>query len=572
MIDFHSFLPEDPKEAQRIFNTLPAEQQLEIILRTRGKERIHTLFLSEHAQELVHRLPELEVFLTVKEVGEKDAMDLISITTPEQFQYLLDLDFWKKDQLNLEKALHWMEILIELGEEKVAQFIRSADPEFIALLLKKFLHVTTLEEEPLEGRERVPLFTLDQHYYIDFEGKGAREVFQPFLQILYRIDEESYRQLMEAMIRELESDLEETGYRLRNSRLADYGFPDFEEALEIYRFINPDSLIAGGSPLLAVQEETLQGSPTFYLSFQREGPFLSSLLSKINDPSVQNRLSYEMTALCNKAMVAEPLEQFDMDGMKRVTQKVFHYLNLGLQYLSKEEEEKALRVLRSVPMQKIFQSGVGTTLLLRKKAEELLKGSWFGGNRENLSFLDPPYRDRFEGILKRRPVLFREGFIEDFKALQDLQEIDRSIEIIKVVAETTGEKLHLHPDLLKGMDLTNCHPEEWKEITFSTIFLTSFANQVLHGTFRFEAIDRAHLKDLFSRIFERDAQGKGVMQMEIRSRVREWVDSIENDGQKAKHLMAFWDFCLDLLEEDYGRIPPGEEIDPRFVKGPLIRE
>jgi hypothetical protein len=374
------------------------------------------------------------------------------------------------------------------------------------------------------------------------------------------------------MIRELESDLEETGYRLRNSRLADYGFPDFEEALEIYRFINPDSLIAGGSPLLAVQEETLQGSPTFYLSFQREGPFLSSLLSKINDPSVQNRLSYEMTALCNKAMVAEPLEQFDMDGMKRVTQKVFHYLNLGLQYLSKEEEEKALRVLRSVPMQKIFQSGVGTTLLLRKKAEELLKGSWFGGNRENLSFLDPPYRDRFEGILKRRPVLFREGFIEDFKALQDLQEIDRSIEIIKVVAETTGEKLHLHPDLLKGMDLTNCHPEEWKEITFSTIFLTSFANQVLHGTFRFEAIDRAHLKDLFSRIFERDAQGKGVMQMEIRSRVREWVDSIENDGQKAKHLMAFWDFCLDLLEEDYGRIPPGEEIDPRFVKGPLIRE
>jgi len=27
MIDFHSFLPEDPKEAKRIFNTLPAEQQ-----------------------------------------------------------------------------------------------------------------------------------------------------------------------------------------------------------------------------------------------------------------------------------------------------------------------------------------------------------------------------------------------------------------------------------------------------------------------------------------------------------------------------------------------------------------
>jgi hypothetical protein len=572
MTDFHSFLPEDPKEAQRIFNALPAEQQLEIVLKTRGKERIHTLFLSEHAQELVHRLPELEVFLTVKEVGEKDAMDLISLTTPEQYQYLLDLDFWKKDQLDPEKALHWMEILIESGEEKVAQFIRSTDPEFIALLLKKFLHVTTLEEESLEGRERVPFFTLDQHYYIDFEGKGAREVFQPFLQVLYRIDEKGYRRLMEAMIRELESDLEETGYRLRNGRLADYGFPDFEEALEIYRFINPDSLSVGESLPLTGQKETPQGSPTFYLTFQREGPFLTSILSKIDDPSVQNRLSYEMTALCNKAIMAEPLDQFDMDGMKRVTQKVFHTLNLGLQYLSKEEEEKALRILRSVPVQKIFQSGVGATLLLRKKAEELLKGSWFEGNRENLSFLDAPYRDQFEGVLRRRPVLFREGLIEDFKAIQDLKEIDRSIEIIRAAAETTGERLHLHPDPLKGMDLTNCHPEEWKEITFSTIFLTSFANQIFHGIFRFETIGRAQLKDLFSGIFERDAQGKGVLKMEIRTGVREWVDSIETNGQKAQHLMAFWDFCLDLLEENYGRIPPGEETDPRFVKGLLIRE
>jgi hypothetical protein len=571
MIDFHSFLPEDPKEAQRIFNTLPVEQQLEIVLKTRGKERIHALFLSEHPEELVHRLPELEVFLTVKEVGEKDAMDLISLTTPEQFQYLLDLDFWKKDQLDPEKALHWMEILIESGEEKVAQFIRSADPEFIALLLKKFLHVMTLEEEPLEGRERVPLFTLDQHYYIDFEGKGAREVFQPFLQILYRTDEKGYRRLMEAMIWEQESNLEETGYRLRNSRLADYGFPDFEEALEIYRFVNPDSLTVGESPPLAVQEETQQGSPTFYLTFQKEGPFLSSILAKIDDASEQNRLSYEMTGLCNKAIMAEPLDQFDMDGMKRVTQKVFHTLNLGLQYLSKEEEEKALRILRSVPVQKIFQSGVGATLLLRKKAEELLKGSWFAGNRENLSVMDPPYRDQFEGVLKRRPVLYQEGSFEDFRDLQDLRKSERSLEIMKEIVQVAGERLHLHPDTLKSMDLMNCHPEEWKEITFSTIFLTSFANQVLYGTFRFEAIGQPRLKDLFLHIFERDAQGKGVMKMEIRSGVRKWVDSIENDGQKAQHLMAFWDFCFDLLEEDYGRIPPGEEIDPRFVKGLLIR-
>ena len=143
-------LPEDPKEVEKVFNSLPIKNQLDIVLQARGKERLHYLFLSENPEQLVEQLPELEVFLTLKEVGEKDSLDLISLTTPEQFQYLLDLDFWKRDQLDPEKILHWMEILLESSERKVTQFIHSTDSEFIALLLKKFLRITTLDGEHLE--------------------------------------------------------------------------------------------------------------------------------------------------------------------------------------------------------------------------------------------------------------------------------------------------------------------------------------------------------------------------------------------------------------------------------------
>ncbi|MBP1697751.1 MAG: hypothetical protein H6Q41_2939 [Deltaproteobacteria bacterium] len=116
MVDDHSVtLPEDPKEAQRVFNSLSVKNQLDLVLQARGKDRLHYIFLSEHPEPLVQQLPELEVFLTVKEAGEKDCLDLISLTTPEQFQFLLDLDFWKRDQLDPEKILHWMEILLESG-------------------------------------------------------------------------------------------------------------------------------------------------------------------------------------------------------------------------------------------------------------------------------------------------------------------------------------------------------------------------------------------------------------------------------------------------------------------------
>ncbi len=569
----HPVLPEDYKEAQKVFNSLAIKDQLDIVLRARGKERLHYLFLSENPEELVQGLPGLEVFLTAKEVGENDCIDLISLTTPDQFQFILDLDFWKKDQLEPEKVLHWMEILLESGEKKAVQFIHSADPEFIALLLKRFLHVITLEGEPVETRDRVPLFTLDQYYYIDFKGKGAREIFQPFLEIFYRVDGDGFRRLMDSLMVELELELEETNYHLRKNRLADYGFPDFEESLEIYRFINPDSLIVEKvTPQVRNREETGKVNPIFYLTFQNEGPFLSSMLSKIDDPQEQDRLKQEITSLCNKAIVAEAIELSNITAMERGVKKVYHTLNLGLQYLSKEDEIRALEILQFLPVQRLFQCGVSTTIRLRRKAESILKGPWFSNDQENLAFLDPPYFEKFEGILKRRPALYRDWGYEDFKNLQDLKEAGDFLESIEVIVSFLGKKTNVYPKKLKEMDLSGCYPEDWREINLSTIFLTSLANQILRGTFQFEAIEQSQVRDFLTRVFETDAQGKGVNKMEVKNGLREWLYSIEDEELRRQHLLAFRDFCLDLFEEEYGKVPAEERIDPRFVKGLLIRK
>lgn len=573
MIDYLSpVLPEDPKEAQKAFQSLSIQNQLELILRSRGKERLQILFHSENPEELVQFFPEQEVFLTIKEVGEKDCLDIISLTTPEQFQYLLDLEFWKRDQLDPEKVLHWMEILLESGEKRLAQFIRSADPEFIALILKRFIRVTTLEGEHTEKMDSLPLFTLDQFYFIDFKGMKAREVFEPFLKTFYRIDSEGYRSLMEGLICELESELEETGYRLRNGRLNDYGFSDFEEALDIYHFINPDSLMKKKRPLVTEAPEALKReSSTYYLTFHNEGPFFSAILSKMDDPGELDRLKQETTALCNKAIVAEAIDLSNFSGMERVVKKVYHYLNLGLQYLSGEEEKRAIEILGSLPIQKIFQCGVSLTLLLRRRAATILNGPWFGKDQENLVLLDLPHFEKMEGVLRKRPTFYRNGVSEDFKDLQDLKEMERFLDSIEGIVYFLGENLKVSPRFLKGMDWGDCHPEKWQEITLSTIFLTALANKILLGTFKFEPIEKARLGELFSRLLEKDDQGKKVVKREVRDGIREWFQSIEEDLRRRSHLLAFCDFCLNLFEEEFGKIPAGEEIDPKFVKGLLIR-
>ena len=58
--------------------------------------------------------------------------------------------------------------------------------------------------------------------------------------------------------------------------------------------------------------------------------------------------------------------------------------------------------------------------------------------------------------------------------------------------------------------------------------------------------------------------------MEIKKGLKSFLPSIEDDETKHQHRLAFCDFCLDLLEERYGKIPPEEEINPRFVKRLLI--
>jgi len=220
-------LPKDEEETERTFNDLPVQQQLNIVLRHHGNERLRHLFLSHQSKELVQRLPEIELFLMVKRSGERDALELVSLTSPEQFQYLLDLDFWNKDQLDPGMATQWMRTLLECGEEKVQEFIQSTDPEFIALLLKKFLHVIKFEGEPAELSALTSLFTLDQQYYVAFKKPEARPIFQRFLENLCHLDEELYARLMEAVIVEWELELEELNYSHRNGRLSDHGFPGF---------------------------------------------------------------------------------------------------------------------------------------------------------------------------------------------------------------------------------------------------------------------------------------------------------------------------------------------------------
>jgi hypothetical protein len=53
---------------------------------------------------------------------------------------------------------------------------------------------------------------------------------------------------------------------------------------------------------------------------------------------------------------------------------------------------------------------------------------------------------------------------------------------------------------------------------------------------------------------------------------KNWLLSTEADDITRQHLLAFKDFCFDLIEEKFGVIPPEEENGAGLIKGLLIEK
>ena len=189
------------------------------------------------------QIPETDLFLTVKELGIRESVELISLATPEQTIHLLDLDLWKKDQLNPEKIIVWLETLEACGEEKLKQLFDTLDSELVVALFQKLIRVVKVENPDDDFSEELDKdFTLDGYYYSQFLSEKNAPLITRLLKFLQADDPLYYQNLLEWIHLRLPLEEEETALQWRRGRLADHGFPDFYDALEIYRYLPPEQV------------------------------------------------------------------------------------------------------------------------------------------------------------------------------------------------------------------------------------------------------------------------------------------------------------------------------------------
>jgi hypothetical protein len=229
---------------------------------------------------------------------------------------------------------------------------------------------------------------------VEFVPDGADYIaVRRLLDDLYEKDPFMAGRILSAVRWELDSDLAESALRWRNGRLADLGYPTFDEALSW--FARP-----------AVRGDAPAGLPDrpagFWLASFRRDALLDRAASRLT-PEALARFELETMAAANATIVADRIDPADPEAVRGAVETARALLEMGLEALSGGDGEAAAAVLSSTSLKAIFQRGFLQLLELRWRAERQRKA---GGAVGPLPALDAPLAEAIEAVLCRRPRYF----------------------------------------------------------------------------------------------------------------------------------------------------------------------
>ena len=395
---------------------LPLAQKLITIRALPPKERIDRIISDPEARKVVDALGPQEVYWLIKDIGESDALELLELCRPEQQLFFLDMECWEKFEFSTAKFLEWLAYLLEGGDKKITDLLQYLDMEFLTLCLMKTISVRAVVDDPATREEREVEWdhTFDDSYFISFKDAGHSSLIGRFIDIIYRNNHPLYTSLMENVRAEIPREIEELSYQFRTGRLADLGFPAYEDAISIFAYVDPATYTpAEEKKLYAVSGER---NPDFPLRLYGD-----SLLKRALCAAESDELQLEFNCLINNAIAAEGRAPSDGEEVQAVFERVHGYLNIALEFICGENEAKAVEILKKEQLKRLFQVGRSVILSLRKTLQ--------GQDAENHS-LSYATNKTLLGLKADHPRFYRgldpdtvDGYRE-FKDLDDIRKME----------------------------------------------------------------------------------------------------------------------------------------------------
>lgn len=349
----------DKRAAESMLQGLSLDDQVTLICETPFARRATMLELLEKPEAVIPLIPEAELCFTVKAVGLMDGSWILEHASITQLVACADLDAWNGMTPSADNLGSWLEIFAEAGEETLLRAGQSIDAELWVLFLRERIFVELKPNDDESWQEPVGGQTLDgQFYYIAKGAKDDLAAIGRLLQTLFIEDYWLYFRVLQGVIWEMDSDLEEWAIRWRTGRLEDLGFPSWDESMRIYGFLRPDLRsdipaedigLTGGGWDLPVWMPPLPATRDAQHAVFRAAAEL--------DAEERRTFFFGFISLANKVATADGLPLGDIETLPKAIEKVAVLASLGLEFIAREHRLELAAVVRRTELERLFRVG-----------------------------------------------------------------------------------------------------------------------------------------------------------------------------------------------------------------------
>ncbi|WP_457553784.1 DUF6178 family protein [Desulfobacula sp.] len=558
------------------------DQRYEILV-NESEKALDLILDAPSPATLVQSFPDQDLYYLMHKIGPYDFIPILSMATSEQWEYILDVEVWDNDRLDLDYMTKIFDLLFQADPKRLLRWVIKEKPEFFEFYLFKNMAIKIREHDELPPEDFDDYVTIDDKFYFRFPDKlqnldkdmdgdidedtakpdnteEAWELIKKMVKAVAQMDLSVYHGLLLETASALPAEAEEEQFRLKNLRLAEKGFLPTHEAIGIYQPILLSSLRKRPQKDRCHQEQfdpDIPLPPQFFSPFIKgDDLFVKSL--KLFDPPFLLSLESELAALINKIISADKIRLRSKEDLEKAISKACAYLNLGLEVLIKKEykPEFARDIIQEYFLEDIFRTGSRAGIKLKTKAANWFKQSFMNKSCLPLSFLGEDYLGVVGGLFLDRPLYYDNyatgELYRNFKSLSDIRATDRILEQIIALDKVLGK--------------LNVDVKSFKEgvLTYKTLILTLWAKDRLGLSPTLEPIDIKMFKKFFIALFSKPEPGQ-PHQIQLNDLVL-WTSEVtgidEIDLEKTFHKVVT--NLIKELEEEYGLVNP-ENIDPRFI-------
>ncbi|RLC25003.1 MAG: hypothetical protein DRH93_03075 [Deltaproteobacteria bacterium] len=530
---------------------------------------------------LIQSFPDQDLYYLMHKIGPDDFIPVLSMATSEQWEYILDVEAWDNDRLDLDYMTKTFDLLFQADPKRLLRWAIMEKPGFFEFYLYHNMKVCVREHDDLPPEDFDDYITIDDKFYFRFPNKPdisdkdmpkPKDTIEPFeliekmLKAVAGMDLSVFHGLLLETKAVLPAEIEEEEFRLKDLRLAEKGFLPTHEAIGIYQPTRLSSLRKRPDKSILKQvpfDPDIPLPPQFFSHFIKgDDLFVKSL--EFFDSNVILHLESELAALINKVISADKIKLRGKQDLEKAISKTCAHINLGLEVILKgnRRPELARGVIEQYFLEDIFRTGSRASIRLKTRAVKWFEQSFMNKAHLPLSFLGEDFLGVAGGLLLDRPLYYdnyAKGVLyRNFKSLSDITKTDNALKQIIALDEVL--------DNLE-VDITS-----FKEgvLTYKTLILTLWAKDRLKLSPTLEPIDTKIFKKFFIALFSKpDTEEFARIQL---NDLTLWTS--EATGIKEPDLgQGFHEVLADLIKEleaDYGSVEP-ENIDPRFIPHFLLK-